>query len=288
MKSKTVTSAVADPLDFLDFCILPTGDVSPAANSFVNNYMNTDHLFWAAKYMTLSQEYVNRVIHKTGDAVPVPNVGIQDSILEDFVASLNPFKNCPLNLTDEQCARYEVYDYRVSDIPGMQDFFLTSTYSFGHYKGFLSALNYIVPERFALFVSRDLHGNINNLSFRVLDYNKSHSPFKYFLSHGRHATFGLHTCDPSKPTIYVEGARDYIAGRELGYQTVGLGTIKYTWFHAKYLEPMTGKRVMLLDPDSKGKRLDGDFPDSFTVVTRGDVDPFDSFANKHDVFCNLI
>lgn len=81
--------------------------------------------------------------------------------------------------------------------------------------------------KFMVIPSRDKHGIVNELGFRILNPEKVNNAFKWLFPFGQQGTFGLDTCDLSKPITVVEGALDYIALRECGHlNTISLGSIE--------------------------------------------------------------
>lgn len=111
---------------------------------------------------------------------------------------------------------------------------------------------FLPAKEFMMVASYDRRGVFNNLVFRFIDEDIATWMAKWLFSHGRQATFGLESIDPTKPVILVEGFFDYVACREMGLNAVGLGSAFISSYHWRFLEGLNV--CFLLDSDETGSK----------------------------------
>jgi len=165
-------------------------------------------------------------------------------------------------LSQVLCDKYEVGLLTISEqqcIPG-SDYVLLNKEQLDFWKD--AGLS-LFDAQFMVVPSRDWHGKINEVGFRILDQERVHYGFKWLFPIGQQATFGLHKCGIDKRLILCEGFLDYVALTESGHKNVvGLGSVDLTSRHLCQLdiEHYSGW-VFCFDMDHYGLLKSGEFID---------------------------
>ena len=121
-------------------------------------------------------------------------------------------------------------------------------------------------------------GEVEAIGFRVVDTNTVKNCFKWIFTCGNNIIYGKNTVDKEKPVYVVEGYRDYIALRELGYNVIGLGSVYISERQKRYIDTLNP--IILLDNDKFGLKKSlqyGDFYKIALLTGTNQKDAYDAF-----------
>lgn len=139
--------------------------------------------------------------------------------------------------------------------------------------------------RFAVCVSRDETGSVNELGLRLLNQEAAGHAFKWLFPYGQRATFGLDKADYSQPVEVMEGFRDYIAMSELGRNAIALGSVIPNDYQLAKINAFPDHSICF-DNDSFGKQRALELMEAghkIKLMTTPDKDAYEAWLAHGDV-----
>ena len=120
--------------------------------------------------------------------------------------------------------------------------------------------------KFWVCPSFDEKGNCDGIGFRIVDSNSVKNAYKWIVLQGNNIIYGKDSVDINKDCYIVEGFRDFIALKELGYNVIGLGSVIISKLQEKYINQLKSP-ILLLDNDNFGLKKSIQYKDKYRVAT---------------------
>ena len=119
--------------------------------------------------------------------------------------------------------------------------------------------------KFWVCPSYDKDGKCDGIGFRILDTKMVRDAFKWIFMSGNNIIYGKDSVDLNKDCYIVEGFRDYIALKELGYNVIGLGSVFISDIQKEFISKLKNP-IILLDSDSFGLKQTVNLQNQYRVA----------------------
>lgn len=120
--------------------------------------------------------------------------------------------------------------------------------------------------KFWVCPSFDAKDNCNGIGFRIVNSKSVKNAFKWIFMQGNNIIYGKDSVDINKDCYIVEGFRDYIALKELGYNVIGLGSVIISKLQERYINQLKSP-ILLLDNDNFGLKKSIQYKDKYRIAT---------------------
>lgn len=141
---------------------------------------------------------------------------------------------------------------------------------------------FIADVKFWVCPSFDENGKCDAIGFRVVNSESVLNSFKWIFTCGNNIIYGKDSVNKNEECYIVEGFRDYIALRELGYNVIGLGSVVISKEQESYIQTLSNP-ILLLDNDDFGLNKTLQYKDKYRIATligSKEKDAYDSWIKN--------
>lgn len=130
--------------------------------------------------------------------------------------------------------------------------------------------------KFYVCPSYNEQNQIDAIGFRICEPSKVNNSFKWLFTCGNNIIYGKNFVNKEKECYIVEGFRDYVALKELGYNVIGLGSIVISKVQEDYINSLSNP-ILLLDNDDFGLKKSLQYKDKYRIAMLTNTEEKDAY-----------